>query len=221
MRNRINFDKKYINLPRMLRCARAIHEKGLPLEGCFGFIDGTVRPISRPVFGQESVYNGHHRVHALKYQSMIMADGIISSLWGPFPARNHDMRMLAESKILENIEDILQNFEDPLYIYGDMGYSTSRYIISPFQGALSNEQRQFNLEMSRARETVKWGFKNFLQLFSFNRDKYNLKTGISPVGKYYSVSVILTNCHNCCYPNQISQYFECLPSSLEEYLAEF
>ena len=43
----------------------AITAKGAPLPNCFGFIDGTVRPISRPGEHQRILYNGHKRVHAL------------------------------------------------------------------------------------------------------------------------------------------------------------
>ena len=39
--------------------ARAIRQKGSPLPNCFGFIDGTVRPICRPEENQRIVYNGH------------------------------------------------------------------------------------------------------------------------------------------------------------------
>ena len=46
--------------------AETISRKGSPLNNCFGFIDGTVRPISRPGNGQRIVYNGHKRVHGLK-----------------------------------------------------------------------------------------------------------------------------------------------------------
>ena len=42
----------------------AITAKGAPLPNCFGFIDGTVRPISRPGEHQRILYNGHKRVHA-------------------------------------------------------------------------------------------------------------------------------------------------------------
>lgn len=42
--------------------ARAIQQNGSPLHNCFGFIDGTVRPICRPDQKQRIVYNGHKRV---------------------------------------------------------------------------------------------------------------------------------------------------------------
>ena len=49
--------------------ADSIHAKGAPLHNCWGFIDGTVRPVCRPQEVQRVVYNGHKRVHAIKFQS--------------------------------------------------------------------------------------------------------------------------------------------------------
>ena len=42
--------------------ATAIYNKGVVLENCFGLKDGTVRPISRPIINQGTVYNRHKRV---------------------------------------------------------------------------------------------------------------------------------------------------------------
>jgi hypothetical protein len=63
--------------------AEAIHNKGAPLQNCFGFIDGTVRPISRPRKNQCVVYNGHKRVHAIKFQSVVIPNGLIANMYGP------------------------------------------------------------------------------------------------------------------------------------------
>ena len=62
----------------------AISQKGSALDNCFGFIDGTVRPICRPGEKQRIVYNGHKRVHALKYQSVVVPSGMIAVMHGPF-----------------------------------------------------------------------------------------------------------------------------------------
>ena len=42
--------------------------KGASLNTCWGFIDGTVRPVSRPGKHQRAIYNGHKRVHTIKFQ---------------------------------------------------------------------------------------------------------------------------------------------------------
>ena len=58
-----------------------MHDKGAPLNNCWGFIDGTVRPICRPGENQRTLYNGHKKVHALKYQSVVAANGLIANLF--------------------------------------------------------------------------------------------------------------------------------------------
>ena len=63
--------------------ANAIQIKGGALDNCFGFIDGTVRPISRPGKNQRIVYDGHKRVHALKFQSLAPPNGLIANMYGP------------------------------------------------------------------------------------------------------------------------------------------
>ena len=56
----------------------AITSRGSPLENCFGFIDGTVRPIARPAENQRVVYNGHKCVNTLKFQSIVLPNGLIT-----------------------------------------------------------------------------------------------------------------------------------------------
>ena len=63
--------------------AECVAIKGAALENCFGFVDGTVRPICRPDKKQRIVYNGHKRVHSLKFQSVALPNGIIANLYGP------------------------------------------------------------------------------------------------------------------------------------------
>ena len=63
--------------------ANAIHCAGAALYNCFGFINGTVRPICSPGKDQRIVYNGHKRVHALKFQSGSLPNGMIANLFGP------------------------------------------------------------------------------------------------------------------------------------------
>ena len=60
-----------------------ISQRGSPLQNCFGFVDGTVRPIAKPDNNQRIVYNTHKRLHALKFQSLALPNGIIGYLYGP------------------------------------------------------------------------------------------------------------------------------------------
>lgn len=59
------------------------HDKIAALDNFFGFVDGTVRPIARPVVNQRAVYNGHRRIHSVKFQSAALKNGLIGHLFGP------------------------------------------------------------------------------------------------------------------------------------------
>ena len=78
-----------MNPPLLQMYADAIWQKGSALPNCFGFIDGTVRPICRPQDNQRIVYNGHKCVHALKYQSVALPCGMIGNMYGPVGNKNH------------------------------------------------------------------------------------------------------------------------------------
>ena len=66
--------------------ADAISDIGGPLPNCWGFIDGTVRPICRPSENQKLVYSGHKRVHSLKFQSFVIPNGLIANKNSPIGA---------------------------------------------------------------------------------------------------------------------------------------
>jgi hypothetical protein len=59
--------------------ADAVHGKGGALENCFGFI----RPICHPKKLQRTMHNGHKRLHAMKFQSVSLPNGLIAHLYGP------------------------------------------------------------------------------------------------------------------------------------------
>lgn len=72
-----------LNSPALQIYAQVISQRGSPLQNCSGFVDGTVRPIAKPVNNQRIVYNTHKRLHALKFQSLALPNGIIGYLYGP------------------------------------------------------------------------------------------------------------------------------------------
>ena len=61
----INWNPTVLNPAALQTYAQAISRRGSPLQNCFGFIDGTVRPIARPDKNQRVVYNGHKKVCTL------------------------------------------------------------------------------------------------------------------------------------------------------------
>lgn len=186
---------------------------------CVGFIDGTIRPICRPSQNQRSFFNGHKRIHSLKFQAIMFPDGIIGHISGPYDGCRHDAGIYAESKIDQLIRPHLYKNGILYHIYGDPAYPLSSFIISPYGGSrITEEQQIFNRHMSSVRETVEWGFSRVIANFAFLDFKKNLKIGLQDVGKYYKVGVLLTNCYTCLNDNQISIYFNLQSPNLSIYL---
>lgn len=73
--------------------------------------------------------------------------------------------------------------------------------------------------MSGSRIAVEWGFEEVIQHFAIVDFYTNLKIGLMPVGKHYTVGTLLTNCRVCLgYGEKTSDFFGVSPPSLETYL---
>ena len=123
--------------------AVAIHAKGAPLKNCWGFIDGTLRAISRPREHQRILYNGHKRRHGIKFQSLVASNGLIANLYGPVEGKRHDSGILADSNLLNNLAVYsFNNNREPLCVYGDPAYPHRVHLQCGFKGAnISPEQK--------------------------------------------------------------------------------
>lgn len=53
------------------------------------------------------MYNGHKRVHSMKFQSVALPNGLISNLAGPYEGKHHDSMMLNESGLLPPLDVLL------------------------------------------------------------------------------------------------------------------
>lgn len=75
-----------------------------------------------------------------------------------------------------------------------------------------------NIEISRVRIAVEWGFAKIFNNFAFIDYKKNLKVYNQNIGNLINAAAILTNAHTCLYGSEISQYFKLKPPTTEEYL---
>ena len=51
--------------------------------------DGTVLRISRPNSSQEILFNGHKRIHGIKFQQLALPNGVAGNFSGPYEVRRH------------------------------------------------------------------------------------------------------------------------------------
>lgn len=110
---------------KLHKYAEAIYQHGAPLQNCFGFIDGIVREIACPKYNQQVMYNGHKRVHGIKFQNVIIQNGLIANLSGPFEGKRHDSVMLHESGLLNELQQVPFYNGQPLCLYQDPAYCAS------------------------------------------------------------------------------------------------
>ena len=73
--------------------------------------------------------------------------------------------------------------------------------------------------MSAVRVSVEWTFGKVIQQFAYLDFRKNQKVLLQPVGKYYMVGALLTNCHTCLYGSQTTTFFGVPPPTLEVYLS--
>ena len=225
----LEFDHTHLLSPQNLQMyADAIHTGGAPLKGVWGFIDCTIRRICRPSQWQRQAYNGHKKFHALKFQAIMLPNGMFGHLFGPHEGRRNDAFMLTESGILDSCVEFAvregTNTDTPdeeryFQLFGDPAYGVSAQIQSPFAGVgdRTEEERQWNAMMSQARIVVEHGFGIVANTWPFLNAGWKMHLGASPVGRYYRAGVLLTNGLSCLRPNQVSTYFDCEPPTLAEY----
>lgn len=214
-----DLNQPWLSPANLQRFSDAISNKGAPLENCWGFVDGTVRPICRPGEHQRIMYNGHKKVHSIKFQSVVAPNGIIANMYGPVEGRRHDSGMLGDSGLLNQLEQFAHNPDgNILCIYGDPAYPLRPQLLGPYKGArITPLQAQFNETMSQVRISVEWIFGDIINYFKFLDFKKGLKVHLSSVGKMYIVCSLMHNARACLYGNTTSKYFGLEPLELEGY----
>ena len=161
-----SWEQPFLSPDQLHNYAQAIHNRGAPLQNCFGFIDGTVHRIARPKCNQRVMYNGHKRVHAIKFQSVVIPNGLIANLSGPFEGRRHDSTMLYESGLLPTLRRVAFHAQQPLCLYGDPAYPLGVHLQGAFKDRqLTPQMRNYNKAMSEVRVAVEWMFGNITNYF--------------------------------------------------------
>ena len=125
------------------------------------------------------------RSHALKFQSVVVPNGIIANLFGPIEGCRHDAGMLRESEIWTQMRAHMTTADGRVYcVYGDPAYPmTDGFIITPFRGGvISRNQMIFNKRMFAVRICVEWAFGKVLTLFAFLDIKKIWSCYFSPLG---------------------------------------
>ena len=221
-------DTGVLSPENLQKYANALQDFGAPTRSIFGFLDCTIQQTCCPGDSEELVYTGYKKFHGMKFQGVVVPNGLLAHLEGPFRTLQNDSGVLKESNLLSNIEEYaIQLGSEPsdppqdrwFQLYGDSAYSVSPFIVSPYHGrdTLTPEQCEWNKAMGRVRISVEHGFGLVLQDWPFLHVFWKMKIFGNACGTLYRVAVLLTNAHTCLVPNQTSTRYNCMPPTLEEY----
>lgn len=132
----------------------------------FGFIDGTLRPTCRPSRHQRIAVSGHKRQHGIKFQSIVIPNGMVASLHGLEAGSRHDSYLLGQSKVIEQMQGMIP--AGTYSLYGDPAYPQSAWLCGGYRNpAPTSIEAKYNKLMSSVRESVEWGFNGIIQQFAF------------------------------------------------------
>ena len=96
-------------------------------------------------------------------------------MYGPIEGRRHDAFMLAASGVCQKLEQLQDNRGEDYVVYGDPAYGITRCILAPFRGAnLTDDEKEFNKNMSKVRVSVEWGIGKICNYFAYLDFKKNL-----------------------------------------------
>lgn len=144
---------------------------------------GTVWRISRPSYNQRVFYNGHKRVHSLKFQAVVTPEyvprfwlmslpcrplthksvslsGLTADLSPAYVGSRHDTAIWDRAGLEDVLTRDAKGFEGlQMMLYGDQGYRMSAVLMTPYPGnRLTAAQAAFNRAMSSARVAVEHEF---------------------------------------------------------------
>ena len=115
------------------------------------------------------MYNGHEKVHTIKFQSVVAPNDLVANLYGPVEGKRHDSGMLAMSGLLDALQRYsVSPYGNTLCIYGDPAYALRPCFQAPFRGAvLTPDQQVRNKSIKEVRVSVEWIFGDIIITLNF------------------------------------------------------
>lgn len=192
----------------------------------------------RPV---DATYCGHSKLHGLTYLVVGTPDGMLY-MYDIKAGFHNDIGMQSEGSVQETrvrfnhaTASYSVHFdrhffarpaegEQTVFIYGDQGFYKSERVMVPFPelaAAVAPAKRRFNKMMKAPRVSIEHLIGQPFGLFKLMKMKDSIKLFNLNQGRLIKFANILSNLRNIVRPNQISQWFQVQPPSLDEYLENY
>lgn len=141
------------------------------------------------------------------------------SLFGPTSFRHNDLEVMNTSQLNARLEAVQQGHGGLYALYGDGIFQLDSCILRSHVGDnLTPRQIQENRAMKKVRISIEWNFGLTAKLYKYTTSWRDMKLrGNADVKDYNLVSTLLRNAHVCLYGCQTSNYFNCVPPTLEAF----
>ncbi len=187
------------------------------------FIDNTIVAMCRPggntqegpsaprvpLEVQQAWWTGWKKLHGLKFQTVMLANGMDFQVFGPLSCRRNDLTSLTLSNFVRLLATLQENEPIQYAPFGDSAYED-------IDGMKSGGGRG----MASVRESIEWSYKDLKTMWKYMDYKHVLKLRGQSVGKIVFICMLLRNAHLTIYGSQINEHFVMLPPSLKEWTSQ-
>jgi hypothetical protein len=149
----LQWDHEGILSPAKL-CAygEALTTFGSPTKTVVGFLDCTIRQTCHPGMDESLTYTRYKKLHGMKFQGVVVLNGLLAHLEGPFRAPQNDVGVLNESELLVNMARYVIQLGSRasdlpggrhFQLYGNSAYSISPHLLSHWHTDSAGEGMEY------------------------------------------------------------------------------
>ena len=173
-------------------------------------------------FIQRAFYSGYFRGHGLKYQHILLPNGLFGSVWGT--SQTYNDVGLANMSGLENylfaVLDEDENGNLPCVLADGIFCESAVVMTTKLREGANEDERRLYCRLASIRQPIELQYGNFFEKFQlfknknafrlFNKAEIAYRTGI--------VGFFLLNCHTCLNDSIVNSYFNNCSPTIEDYL---
>lgn len=216
----LNFANWRLFFPPIFDNDGAVNE-GAFVVSCF--IDNTMFAFCRPggntqegeasprasLILQQAWWNGWKKLHGMKWQTVILANGMDLNVFGPLSVRRNDLSSLAESKFEEKFRELQLDMPVKTKTHGDSAYFDNDILTTGGGRGLSS-----------VRESIEHSYKDTKQQWKYCDTGKVLQLRKQPVAKIMLVAMLLRNVHVTMNGSQMGLSFEMIAPTFEDWIAQ-
>lgn len=180
------------------------------------FTDGTQRQHNR---NRRSNFSGHRKIYCYGFLVTTAPDGMIADTAGAFAGRKNDHMKQNENNLSGRLIACQPGFPIVYNTSIDKGLHTQPRIVTMFNNLINTvAQNLSNDNWAAIRVTNENCLAIVATQWKFIDYRKVTNCSVHPLGIYYELAILLSNCLNTLDHNQVSVYFDLPPPTLEQFL---